>query len=555
MSSANSKRKSRRLFVQTLETRRLLHAEGVISGTVFVDVDGDGTRDAAEAGSPGVVLQLTSGAGSVTRSTITDDNGNYLFDELEPGTYSVIKRDMRAIANGTTNNRLELTLADDAVLGSNHFALQGVRPEFVSIGLFFASSSSESLAVREAIAMGEQLAGDVALAASIRAGAGVPSIDFNNAPTAGNDNYSIQQGNVLVVDQQSGLLNNDQDFEDDTLTATIVTQPANGTVSINSNGSFTYTPRSGFTGSDSFTYRANDSAASSNAAVVTITVTPAVDSNRIPVANNDAYPAQENVTLTIAAAAGVLANDTDADNNTLTAAIVSQPTNGTVSLASNGSFTYQPTAEFFGTDSFTYRASDATTTSNLATVTITVRPVDSGARFAAVTAGDFTAAGVLGIRTDLVAGAPAITANHVNGDVDYSNHSNPPTYGDHHGQDLQGTDVNPGITPRVTGIYTTEQPEEDLIHNLEHGHVWISYDPSLLSSADLAALQQLVRDGVGNANGQGAGVILTPRAANDTMIALASWARLQTLNRFDPDAIRNFVNTNRGKAPEGFLTP
>ena len=154
-----------------------------------------------------------------------------------------------------------------------------------------------------------------------------------------------------------------------------------------------------------------------------------------------------------------------------------------------------------------------------------------------------------------VPGAPPITRLHADGEIDYTGYSNPPTYGDHHGFDPQDVDVNPGITPRPTGVYTTEQPEEDLIHNLEHGHVWITYNPNLISASDLAALEQLVRDGSPNPNGGGVGVILTPRAANDSTIALASWAHLLTLDNFDPATIRNFVEINRGKAPEGFITP
>ncbi|MCA9217343.1 MAG: DUF3105 domain-containing protein, partial [Planctomycetales bacterium] len=49
--------------------------------------------------------------------------------------------------------------------------------------------------------------------------------------------------------------------------------------------------------------------------------------------------------------------------------------------------------------------------------------------------------------------------------------------------------------------------------------------------------------------------ILTPRAANDSAIVLASWARLLTLDEFNATTIRNFVETNRGQAPEGFITP
>jgi hypothetical protein len=153
---------------------------------------------------------------------------------------------------------------------------------------------------------------------------------------------------------------------------------------------------------------------------------------------------------------------------------------------------------------------------------------------------------LLGIRTDLVSGAPAITQGHVTTAVDYSAHSNPPTYGDHHGvvRDSQ----NNFITPRPTGVYTTEQPDEDLIHNLEHGNVWISYNPTLLSATDLARLEAFV-----TAGGTDAGVILTPRARNTSAIAVASWARLLTLDTLDLVQIRAFINTNRGKAPEGYI--
>jgi hypothetical protein len=163
----------------------------------------------------------------------------------------------------------------------------------------------------------------------------------------------------------------------------------------------------------------------------------------------------------------------------------------------------------------------------------------------AVVQGSFDAPGLLGTRTDLVAGAPAIEQTHVEGPVDYSAHSNPPTYGPHH-----ASTTAPHFAPlQPTGVYTTEQEDEDAVHNLEHGHVWISYNPDLIG-ANLPALEQLVRS-----FGTAVGVVLTPREDNDTMIALASWAHLLTMNTFDPIAIRNFAITNRGHAPEGFITP
>src|SRR5207249_7993711 len=75
-------------------------------------------------------------------------------------------------------------------------------------------------------------------------------------------------------------------------------------------------------------------------------------------------------------ASGVLSNDTDADNDPLTALLVSGPAHGTLGLSTNGGFTYTPTNNYNGPDSFTYRASDGQTSSSPATVSLTVTPVN-----------------------------------------------------------------------------------------------------------------------------------------------------------------------------------
>ena len=169
------------------------------------------------------------------------------------------------------------------------------------------------------------------------------------------------------------------DADNDTLTYAAVTQPAHGTLTFTSNGSFTYTPTAHYSGSDSFTYQANDGLLNSNVATVLIGVTQSA-----PVATNDSYTIAHGVTLTTTAGgfgntAPVLYNDTDADRDTMTAAVVTQPTHGTLTFSSNGTFTYTPTAGFVGTDSFTYQASDDLLTSNTATAIIVVTesaPVD-----------------------------------------------------------------------------------------------------------------------------------------------------------------------------------
>jgi len=108
--------------------------------------------------------------------------------------------------------------------------------------------------------------------------------------------------------------------------------------------------------------------------MVSITVTDANDN--APVAGDDAYETDEDTELQIAAA-GVLTNDTDEDLNTiLTAAIVDQPSHGSLTLNAGGSFTYIPDADYNGADSFTYRANDGNANSNTAMVSITVNAVN-----------------------------------------------------------------------------------------------------------------------------------------------------------------------------------
>jgi hypothetical protein len=99
--------------------------------------------------------------------------------------------------------------------------------------------------------------------------------------------------------------------------------------------------------------------------------------NVSPIALPDAYAVDENGALSIPAAQGVLANDTDPGGLPLSASIVTPPSSGALDLAPSGAFGYVPRSGFVGRDSFTYMASDGTHTSNPATVTLTARPVNT----------------------------------------------------------------------------------------------------------------------------------------------------------------------------------
>jgi len=193
----------------------------------------------------------------------------------------------------------------------------------------------------------------------------------NRPPVAVNDAYSTTNGAVLSVSAGSGVLANDSDPDGDPLSVVPVTTATNGTLSLQPNGSFSYSPRTSAAGTDRITYYVTDGKAASGVATVSITLV-AVATNTPPVATNDTYATTNGAMLNVTAARGVLANDFDANHDTLTAVLVSNPAKGSLSLQSSGAFVYTPSLPVAGTDSFTYRASDGKATSAVATVTITL---------------------------------------------------------------------------------------------------------------------------------------------------------------------------------------
>jgi VCBS repeat-containing protein len=190
----------------------------------------------------------------------------------------------------------------------------------------------------------------------------------NLAPVAEDDAYTTAEDTPLQVSAAIGILVNDVDPEDDPLTAVRDTGPAHGTVDLHADGSFTYTPAANFAGLDIFTYHANDGTANSGVAMVTIRVTPVNDA---PVAANDIGTTPLNVALVVGAP-GVLLNDTDTENDPLTAVLDTGPAHGVLELESNGAFIYTPAPHFLGVDIFTYHANDGQADSKVARVEITV---------------------------------------------------------------------------------------------------------------------------------------------------------------------------------------
>jgi VCBS repeat-containing protein len=193
----------------------------------------------------------------------------------------------------------------------------------------------------------------------------------NDPPIANDDYYSTNEDTTLNIGAP-GVLQNDTDIESDPLTATLVDDVSNGVLNLNSNGGFIYTPSNNYYGADTFTYKANDDSEESNTATVTITINPINDP---PTANDDSYSIDEDTTLNIAAP-GVLINDTDPEGDTLSAILINDASHGSLSLNSNGGFSYTPENNYVGIDTFTYKANDGTDNSSSATVTITINPVN-----------------------------------------------------------------------------------------------------------------------------------------------------------------------------------
>jgi hypothetical protein len=197
--------------------------------------------------------------------------------------------------------------------------------------------------------------------------AGFTVLGVNDLPVAANDSYTVSEDNPLTI-AAPGILLNDHDIDGNPISAVLASQTANGTVSLNANGSFEYWPNANYNGPDSFTYRATDGVDISNVATVTISVTPVTDP---PVARNDNYSMFRNMTLSVASP-GILTNDTDADGQTLTAQLEVGPNNGSLTLNANGSFTFVPAQNLRGSDSFSYRVSDGVVQSISAIVFINV---------------------------------------------------------------------------------------------------------------------------------------------------------------------------------------
>lgn len=126
---------------------------------------------------------------------------------------------------------------------------------------------------------------------------------------------------------------------------------------------------------------------------------------------------------------------------------------------------------------------------------------------------------------------PVVSRQHIAaGTAGSGYNSNPPTSGVH------------WPAPAKNGVYDNGLPDEQTIHNLEHGYVWISYKQDV-GDDTIAALSKIVKEDDWK-------VIMSPRDKNDSQIILASWGRLLNMDQFDEGKVKDFIKTYRNRGPE-----
>jgi hypothetical protein len=187
----------------------------------------------------------------------------------------------------------------------------------------------------------------------------VAVMNVNDPPVA----YS--QSVTTGEDTPVGMILTASDPDGDPLTYTVVTEPVRGTLS-GTAPYLVYTPTSNLNGSDSFTFKASDGASDSNIATVSITVNPVNDP---PVAYSQSVTTGEDTPVDITLTAS------DPDGDPLTYTVVTEPVRGTLS-GTAPYLVYTPAPNLNGSDSFTFKASDGASDSNIATMSITVNPVN-----------------------------------------------------------------------------------------------------------------------------------------------------------------------------------
>jgi len=213
---------------------------------------------------------------------------------------------------------------------------------------------------------------------------GAPAASADGGVTANNDAYSTLTNQTIVIGAP-GVLANDTSTGGP-LTAGVQTNPSRGTLELGADGSFRYQPPLNFVGAETFQYYAIDGLGGRAIGTVTVTI-----NSSVPFAVADSYTVQTGLYLNVPAP-GLLENDRDPSGGTLSVDSLTQPAHGALIGYTDGSFTYVSDANYLGTDTFTYEATNGTARVT-ATATILVSATGAGSPTAAPAPAGAAAAG------------------------------------------------------------------------------------------------------------------------------------------------------------------
>ncbi len=294
--------------------------------------------------------KATSTAATVTISINAGDPENAIPDALVQSVTTSQNQATNITLTGTDSDGDSLTFA--IASGPSHGILSGTPPAVTYIpNSDYTGSDSFTFTVNDGTA--------TSTAATI-------SININAVDPDNTDPNALAQSVTTLQNQAANITLIGTDSDGDSLTFAIASSPSHGTLS-GTPPAVTYTPDSNYTGSDSFTFTANDGKATSTAATVSINIDPG---------NTAPNALVQFVTTLKNQAANITLTGTDSDGDSLTFAIASDPSHGTLS-GTPPAVAFTPRSDYIGTDSFTFTVNDGKATSTAATVTISI-PVSDG---------------------------------------------------------------------------------------------------------------------------------------------------------------------------------
>ncbi|HEU5012968.1 MAG TPA: Calx-beta domain-containing protein [Roseiflexaceae bacterium] len=359
-------------------TGKLTFATGETTKTVTIAVNGDTTDEADEQFFVNLANPVNATiADAQAVGTIMDDDGpvlrvsNASVTEGNSGTATIIFTATLSAASPQDITVNYATQDGSATAGADYVAASGTLA-------FAAGETSKQIMVTvngdRVVESDEDFTLNLSniVQATLAANAATGTIvNDDHAPVAGDDTFATDEDTALTVDAAQGILSNDSDADtDDVLTLVMIDQPASGTLTMQPDGSFTYTPAPNFYGTVTFTYKLHDIGGNeSNIATGTITVRSVND----PATASDdfAYVGKD-----VATRINVTANDSpgpDPEDSLTITAITFTPANGTVAITNGGTdVTYTPNPGYVGGDTFVYRVCDNDTPQYCATARVNV---------------------------------------------------------------------------------------------------------------------------------------------------------------------------------------